>query len=928
MRALRLALFGTLLTMTACTECGISEPDFCPGCSGDADTDTDGDTDTDTDADTDADTDTDKPFDGFDDPGDLGEVEADSEEDYITLDLTDVSGDSNREQDFYAIIINAAESQSGFKFWYSIDEDGSSRPALPGATAETHGAPSAYHANLRRWQAERAAAGEQAPPPPPPPDLEVGYDTDQFQVRSDLSNASEYEVTTATLAALGETVAIWVDNTVPIDWDYDCDGVIDLEDPDGAYGFDNCDLETIAGIVDSNIMINLEDLLGDFSDVNNDERVTVLVTPVLNRLPKTSQNPNDHAAVFESYADPEVDLSEYDPDENPISDYQEVIYVFAPDPYGYFNEDFTTTVEAYTAMSMAAQIAAETTHLILYNQKVLEQAAEDEETWLMQGLGAVAADICGFGAIFYDDAWAYLDAPHLYGLTSTTQSEDGGLSLEGRGAQYLFLRWLVDVYGDEILAELAQSSLTGVDNITSAVGTFEDEALEIDEIVLRWQVAMLTARVETVDGDALMDSDEWPTYGEAEFLTAPTEPPESTTPGTYYGANGYQRGVNFGGPNYYMENGTTADPTENAALRVTLGNTDHATYVHGYEFYGSMQGGYTASIVRVTEIPYDETSLNIQFGVDSMTGAVIRWNDPLFDDIAVEQSYSSSTTNAIQLPSIPDDGTPIYGVGRIGDSWEIATYDADGILTDSEFYDTDRWHIDLTDRAMGSSVRLHIWLDRHYENAGGDIAPYDPWLAVAPTAWVPTPNETETVRDRCTHADGIDFEYPTSVLQYLYYQEILSYDPIAEQTAESEETSGEDGDEEEDKDGFDACGSAPTETGIELSCENDWDSDGVMDGDEPAPETFYEQVLVKMCSLDADLLDQEIWDEGWFDRDTIDEDENASADMIENTGGSADDSGEEAWLEIVLEGGESYLLVVSGGTDSGDYEFTVREIPG
>ncbi len=542
---------------------------------------------------------------------------------------------------------------------------------------------------------------------------------------------------------------------------------------------------------------------------------------------------------------------------------------------------------------------------------MLQRDGEDEAGWLMQGIGAVAADTCGFGAIYFDDAWDYLDATHLFPLTT---AGEGGLSLEGRGAQYLFLRWLVDVYGVEILAELVQSSLVGLDNVEAAVRTMGGQG-NIDEIILQWQVAMLTSNVSKTSGDPLMPEDVWPPYADPEFIEAPTEPPASPSPGTYYGANGYQCGLNFGGSNLYMEGGTTAEPHENSALRVTLGNSDHATYVSNYEFDGLMAGPYSASVVRLAEPPHDATLLNIE-STGAIYGTVIRWNDPTFDDIAVEEIYSSSITNAVSLPALPDDGTPIYGVGKIGGVWQIAVLDSEGASIDRDFYDTDRWRIDLQDRAMGSPVRLQIWLDRRYENTSGDVAPFDPWFAVAPEEWVPTPNETDTTRASCTESGAVDFGYPTSILSYLFYQQILSGTPIEQVVIEGGDPT------------INPCGEALGETGEEPSCINDWDSDELLDIYEPMPDNFYEQVLVQMCTLDPELVDDGAYGVTWFDRDTRDENEEASKDMLLNGGGAAADSGEEAFIDITLEGGRTYLLVVGAGADQGTYELTLREIPG
>jgi len=907
MRAQALVILPLVLSLSGCEACN-PEDQWSHHTEGDADTDTDTDTNTDTQADTDVDTDADTDP-TFDNPGDYGVV--DDEDGWIIVDLEDQSGDSNRDQEFYLLVLNTGEGEAGYQVWYTQDTRGATpTPAVPEPQA---GARSTFRQELASWRHDREMIqGAHDAPPVPMPDLIVGDSMESFHLRNSIQDEASYEPATATLWALGDTVSIWVDDTVPLDRDFDCDGVIDQYAPnDEAYGFDNCDLETIAGIVDANIMVNLEDVLGDFSDVNGDERVTVLITNVLNHIPLTATDPEDQAAVIESYADPEVDLTEYDSVLNPGSNYQEIIYVFAPDPYGYYNPRATTTVAAYTSMSLAAQIAQETVHLILYNQKVLEQAGEMEADWLMQGIGAVSADTCGFGAIFYDDAWDYLDAPHLASLT--TVASEGGFSLEGRGAQYLFVRWLVDTYGTEILGLLAQSSLTSTDNVEEAVASLGGPS-DFSEIVLKWQAALLATAVEKVDGDPLLDPIVWPPYAEAEFITAPTEPPDPPEPGVYYGANGYQRGISLGGQNLYMEGGTTSDPSENEALRVTLSNLDHTTTVPGFDSFGYMAGGFGASVMRLADLPYDTTILNVQSRSTGLTGLIVRWNDPVGDDLGVEASYSSSNTSSIALPALPSDGTPIYGVGEIGGEWTITTIDPDGLSSEENLYDTDRWLLDLTDRPAGTSLAVEIWLDRHFENVEGDTAPYDPWLAVVPEEWVPTPTVEETNRDACAASGAEYFAYPISLLEYLFYQQVLSGTPITLSASSGDE-------EEETPTAFDPCGIPSEET---TSCADDWDGDGVPDGDEPQPEDFYQQVLVAMCSLDHDLPASGLFGPENFDFDTIDQDDSPTSNRRDNAGGRNGGSGEEAYMRVELQGGVRYLVVVGAGSDAGSYEITLR----
>ena len=94
-----------------------------------------------------------------------------------------------------------------------------------------------------------------------------------------------------------------------------------------------------------------------------------------------------------------------------------VIYVYAPDFYGHFNSFATVTVDEYTGMDLAGRIVQGMVELISYNQHVLVNRVDAEESWVTKGIAAVVADLVGFGAIYHDDAWDYMDAPHLAALT-------------------------------------------------------------------------------------------------------------------------------------------------------------------------------------------------------------------------------------------------------------------------------------------------------------------------------------------------------------------------------------------------------------------------------------------------------------------------------------------------------------------------------
>ena len=206
-------------------------------------------------------------------------------------------------------------------------------------------------------------------PPPTFSTTDIGVIREEFNVRDSLNaeDSDSYQRVEAKLWAIGNSVNIWVDVNLPIDWDYECDGVIDEVSPFPAYGFDNCDLVDVANIVDINIFPNVADIFGDVSDINSDGKVTILITPVLNKMSQSLSTSSDTAEeeeeeedtvvkIISSFALPGVDLEEYDPSGNALSDEQEIIYLYAPDPYGFHNPDALVPVDSYTQIGLGSSI--------------------------------------------------------------------------------------------------------------------------------------------------------------------------------------------------------------------------------------------------------------------------------------------------------------------------------------------------------------------------------------------------------------------------------------------------------------------------------------------------------------------------------------------------------------------------------------------
>jgi hypothetical protein len=819
----------------------------------------------------------------------------------VTINLSDLNGGSNKDQEFYAIVVNTNSSALGYTLRTTEGSSGK-RGRPPAARTPVRGATpfrAALKESVRAGTSPLFSPGPEAVAPPFD-SSDVGVTRRVFHSRNDIDDDSSYAVVDAVLWAVGDSVAIWVDEDVAIDWDYTCDGTIDEVHPRPAFGFDNCDLQTIADIVDANIIPNVRTYFGDESDVNGDGLVSVVVTPVLNEMTLASEDEDDWDSVVGSYADPEVDLRTWDASTNPGSDEQEVMYVFAPDPYGFYNPYAAVDTDQYTSMELAAQIARAFYNLVSYNQHVVrtgDETADTEEPWLREGLAAIAADLTGFGAVMYDECWDYLDATHLVSLVSST--DEGAISTEKAGAQFLFVRWLVEAYGEGILEDLTQTSNTGVENVETATGEGEGS---FADLVVNWHIALLTTGVLNSDGDPLVSPKDYVLYSDATTASAPVNSPAE---GDLYGANGYQMGINIRGINRFMEGGTTNAASEVTDRRVQLANVDHTTSVTGFDYYGYAAANYGVHVVRVTDLPFDDAQLELQGTSSDFVGAVIRWRDPSGDDLAVEDVFSSTDANPLSLPALPEDGSPIYALGEIGIAGTTNTINSGGTSSRASVEDTDRWLLDLSGRPPTDLVRLAIQLDRQFEDTSGNVAPSDPWFAVLPQEYVPTPTVADTNSSACSGSSS--FAYPISVLDYLYYQMFLSG------TADS-------GDED-----FDACG---TYTGGG-TCATDWDQDGVLDADEPTPTSFLEQVQVVQCTLaggDADAFTP-FSAAAIFDQDSVDEDDDHSYDRALNLGGRNGDDGEEAYMEVELAGGGQYLVVVAGGTGgSGVYELSIVEM--
>ena len=128
-------------------------------------------------------------------------------------------------------------------------------------------------------------------------------------------------------------------------------------------------------------------------------------------------------------------------------------------------------------------LAHEYTHAVIFSRKVVDRGGEglqsggEEEGWLDEGLAHLVEDLHGFSRTNIDyRVSAFLSSPERYRLVIADYfAADLFRSHGNRGGTYLFLRWVVDHYGEEVIDRLIRSDLRGIANLESATGrSFSD----------------------------------------------------------------------------------------------------------------------------------------------------------------------------------------------------------------------------------------------------------------------------------------------------------------------------------------------------------------------------------------------------------------------------------------------------------------------
>ena len=293
-----------------------------------------------------------------------------------------------------------------------------------------------------------------------------------FNVISSTSSPFTFTQVTATAKYVGRKVAIYLDDAAP------------------SGGYSQTDLDQTGALFDTQMYAVDSAAFGTESDIDGNSVVAVVLSPAINKL---SGNCNSTGSIILGFFFG-LDLLPSQANSNA----GEVFYSLVPDPL-----NATCTVP----LSLARQYLEPTfihefQHMISFNQHVLVRGGDAESTWLNEGLSHFAEELGArklpdapgdpagtrfsqFAIGDVTNAYDYLLDPEQHFLIEPL----GSLGrLPERGANWLFVRWLIDHFdtdplGANLTRQLLSTSATGSANVQAVTGqTFAT-------LVTQWQMA-------------------------------------------------------------------------------------------------------------------------------------------------------------------------------------------------------------------------------------------------------------------------------------------------------------------------------------------------------------------------------------------------------------------------------------------------------
>jgi len=276
-------------------------------------------------------------------------------------------------------------------------------------------------------------------------------------------DCTTYKPVTARAQSVGAHVAIYVDTAAP------------------ANGLTATDIDTLQQVFDTHVYVVDTTAFGSVSDIDSNGVVITLMTPVVNSL---VTNAECQAGGFVAgFADP----ADLDPSTAVQHNQGEIFYTVVADPNGALSCAHSV---ANVLSFLPGTFLHELQHLISFNQHVLIRGGNQEDLWLDEALSSFAEELGGrsflpdsttfetYVATDLADAYDYLADPGDHFLLQTSDTV-----LADFGAGWLYVRYLVDQFGDSLTGRLEQTALTGADNVAAQTG------LSFEATTTRWALA-------------------------------------------------------------------------------------------------------------------------------------------------------------------------------------------------------------------------------------------------------------------------------------------------------------------------------------------------------------------------------------------------------------------------------------------------------
>jgi hypothetical protein len=259
---------------------------------------------------------------------------------------------------------------------------------------------------------------------------------------------------TAKVTTLGQHIAIYVDTLAP------------------QPGLNAADLDTLKNVFDARLFPLDTAAFGQVTDVDTNGVVLVLMTGVVNSL-VTSAVCKSSGFVAGFFWPSDLDLASLSPGNR-----GEIFYSIVADSAGTLS---CVHSRAEVKRELGGTFTHELQHMINYGQHVLIQLCRcAEEGWLDEGLSKYAEELAGRSYLQQGDtatfsSYAINDVYDAYQYLSATGTSpllipiDQG-TLAEVGASSLFVRYLVDQFGDTLPRKLVRTTLTGSPNVAAQTG--------------------------------------------------------------------------------------------------------------------------------------------------------------------------------------------------------------------------------------------------------------------------------------------------------------------------------------------------------------------------------------------------------------------------------------------------------------------------